>query len=98
MSNDKVFQQDLNNQANPPGTVFIMHLLFDEKCVLPDKETMQSIMEKHLGEAYCFAYDEKMAGFAPGKYKTHFEKENTIHNHVLRDIRGMLYRLPAVHD
>ena len=76
MSNDKVFQQDLNNQANPPGTVFIVHLLFDEKCALPDKETMQSIMDKHLGEAYCFAYDEKMAGFAPGKYKTHFEKEN----------------------
>lgn len=76
MSNDKVFQQDLKDQANPQGTVFIIHLLFDEKCVLPDKETMQSIMDKHLGEAYCFAYDEKMAGFAPGKYKTHFEKEN----------------------
>ena len=57
MSNDKVFQQDLNDQANPQGTVFIIHLLFDEKCALPVKETMQSIMDKHLGEAYCFAYE-----------------------------------------
>ena len=76
MSNDKVFQQDLKNQANPPGTVFIMHILFNERCNLPEKETMQSIMEKHLGETYCFSYDEKMAGFAPNKYKNHFEKEN----------------------
>jgi len=76
MSNDKVFQQDLKNQANPPGTVFIMHILFTERCNLPEKETMQSIMEKHLGETYCFSYDEKMAGFAPNKYKNHFEKEN----------------------
>ena len=76
MSNDKVFQQDLKNQANPPGTVFIMHILFHERCNLPEKETMQSIMEKHLGETYCFSYDEKMAGFAPNKYKNHFEKEN----------------------
>ena len=76
MSNDKVFQQDLKNQVNPPGTVFIMHILFNERCNLPEKETMQSIMEKHLGETYCFSYDEKMAGFAPNKYKNHFEKEN----------------------
>ena len=76
MSNDKVFQQDLKNQENPPGTVFIMHILFNERCNLPEKETMQSIMEKHLGETYCFSYDEKMAGFAPNKYKNHFEKEN----------------------
>ena len=76
MSNDKVFQQDLKNQANPPGTVFIMHILFNERRNLPEKETMQSIMEKHLGETYCFSYDEKMAGFAPNKYKNHFEKEN----------------------
>ena len=69
MSNDKVFQQDLKNQENPPGTVFIMHILFNERCNLPEKETMQSIMEKHLGETYCFSYDEKMAGFAPNKYK-----------------------------
>lgn len=76
MGNDNVLKQDLKNRANPPGIVFIMHLLFEEKCNLPDKELIQSVMEKHLGEVYCFSYDEKMVGLAPGKYKTHFEKEN----------------------
>lgn len=76
MSNEKVFQQDINNQGNPSGAVFIIHLLFDERCNLPDKEKIQRIMEKHLGETNCFAYDEKSVGLSPNKYKIHFEKEN----------------------
>lgn len=73
---EKVFQQDLNNKDEHQGMVFIVHLLMDEICDMPDKQHMQNVMNKHLGETDCFCHDGKVAGFAPKNYTIHFEKEN----------------------
>lgn len=74
--NDKVFNQDLNDTANHPGMIFMIHLLMDEKCGMPDKQTMQNVMNKHLGEIDCFCHDEKVAGFSAKKYFVHYENDN----------------------
>lgn len=73
---EKVLQQDINKEEEHPGMIFIVHLLMDEMCEMPEKQFMQEVMNKHLGETDCFCYDEKVAGFAPARYKVHFEKEN----------------------
>ena len=56
--------------------VFIMHLLMDKICDMPDKQHMQNVLNKHLGETDCFCHDGKVAGFVPKKYTIHFEKDN----------------------
>ena len=64
MSN-KVFQQNLDDKKGPqPGGPYLIQMLFKEPVAMPDKETMTSTMEKHIGSAECFCYDKKMAGFA----------------------------------
>ncbi len=68
----EVLQQDLSEQAHP-GAVFVMQLLFEEPCEMPDKERMNAVMVKHLGEVDNFAYDEKLAGFAVKKYVAEFQ-------------------------
>lgn len=73
---EKVLQQDLNDKDKHQGMVFIVHLLMNEICDMPDKQHMQNVMNKHLGETDCFCYDEKVVGFAPKKYTIHFEKDN----------------------
>lgn len=72
----KVLQQDLNNKDEHQGMIFVVHLLMDEICDMPDKQHMQNVMNKHLGETDCFCHDGKVAGFAPKNYTIHFEKEN----------------------
>lgn len=62
------FKQDRSKLDNHPGMVFIIHLLMDKMCDMPDKDYMHKIMEKHLGETECFNYDETGAGFASKKY------------------------------
>lgn len=76
-NNDNVLKQDTDNIAQHPGMVFMVHLLIDEKCAMPDKEYMHKIMNEHLGETDCFCYDEKIAGFAPKNYIAHFENGKT---------------------
>lgn len=73
---DGVFVQDREQVEEHPGMVFMVYLLMEEMCDMPDKDVMTSIMNKHLGECECFCYDNDVAGFAPSKYKVHFEKEN----------------------
>lgn len=70
---DKVLQQDLS-QKEQPGIVFIMRLLMKDFCEMPDKEFMTEIMKKHLGDVNCFCHDDKVAGFAPLKYKVEFKE------------------------
>ena len=43
---------------------------------------MHSIMSKHLGEIYCFQYNETCVGFEAKKYLVNFgkEKSNVHHN------------------
>ena len=73
---EKVLQQDVSNVEGHPGMVFIIHLLMEEMCEMTDKQFMLDVMNKHLGETDCFCHNGKVAGFAPKKYKIHFEKEN----------------------
>ena len=47
--------------------IFLVHLLFNEPCSIPDEETCIKVMEKHLGPLDC-RHDGKMAGFHPKKY------------------------------
>ena len=63
-------------QTNYESKVFIVHLLMDEMCEMPEKEYMHATMSKHLGEVDCFCHDGQVAGFAPKKYVVHFEKDN----------------------
>lgn len=51
----------------------MIHLLMDEMCEMPDKERMNEVMNRHLGETECFSYDENGAGFAAKKYTANFE-------------------------
>ncbi|MDD7184685.1 MAG: hypothetical protein SPE43_10605 [Ruminococcus sp.] len=74
--NAKIFEQDLNNKNKSSGTVFAVHLLMNKICSMPDKQLMQNIINKHLGETDCFCYYEKTAGFAVKKYSVNFEKDN----------------------
>ena len=73
---EKVFQQDLNKKEEHQGMVFIIHLLMEGMCDMPDKQNMQRIMNKHFNEIDCFCHNEKVAGFSPKNYSVHFEKDN----------------------
>lgn len=73
---EKVLQQDLNKVEGHPGMIFMIHLLMEEMCEMPDKQFMHEVMNKHLGDTDCFCHDGKVAGFAPKNYTVHFEKEN----------------------
>lgn len=70
---EKVLQQDTSRRDNHPGMAFMIHLLMDEMCEMPDKEHMNEVMNRHLGETECFSYDENGAGFAAKKYTANFE-------------------------
>lgn len=72
-SENDILQQDLSKEADHPGMVFIIHLFMKKKCEMPSKETMLSIMNKHLDDVECFCHSDKLAGFAPSKYKTEFK-------------------------
>lgn len=73
---EKVFQQDLSKEQERPGGIFMIHLLMEEMCEMPEKELMQEVMEKHLGDTDCFCHDGKVVGFAAKNYKVHYEKED----------------------
>ena len=45
----KVFEQDLEQKSASTGAVFIIHLLMEEPCSMPDKDLVLSAMNKHLG-------------------------------------------------
>lgn len=74
MKEDKILQQNIDEKDNPPGAVFLMHLLMEEMCEMPDKEVMVECMRSHLGEVDCFCHDDKVVGFAPKQYVAHFEQ------------------------
>ncbi|MDE7293370.1 MAG: DUF4261 domain-containing protein [Oscillospiraceae bacterium] len=65
-------KQDLSDKQQPGG-LFIIHLLFEEKCGMPDRELMKSVMDKHIGENELFTYNETTAGFSAKKYTVWFK-------------------------
>lgn len=70
-------KQDLTQKQGEQGAVFVIHLLMREKCEMPEKGFMTEVMKKHLGDVDCFCHDEKVAGFAPKKYKVEFKEGTT---------------------
>lgn len=73
---NKIFKKKEKKQEKeqvPPGVVFVMQLLFEEPCDVPEKEFMGSVMQKHLGEVENVTYEEQMATFAVHKYLAEFE-------------------------
>ena len=73
MSN-QAFQQNLNDKKGPqPGGPYLIQMLFKEPAEMPDKEKMTAVMEKHIGSAECFCYDQKMAGFAAQDHIAEFK-------------------------
>ncbi len=72
----KVFNQDLEQNPVPAGAVFIIHLLMEEPCDMPDKDFMVSVLNKHLGDVDCFSCDDTSAGFMAKRYNVHYEEEN----------------------
>ena len=70
---ENVLQQDLNQKDNHPGMVLAIHLLMEEKCEIPDKEHINSIMEKHLGEIDFFSNDSDITGIAAKNYMGYYE-------------------------
>lgn len=69
----EALEQDLTQEEQHPGAVFVIHLFMREPTAMPEKEHMTQIMEKHLGKVDCFCHDEKVAGFAPQKYMVEFK-------------------------
>lgn len=72
----KVFNQDLEQNPVPAGAVFIIHLLMEEPCEMPDNDFMVSVLNKHLGDVDCFSCDDTSAGFMAKRYNVHYEEEN----------------------
>lgn len=72
-SSVEVLQQDLSIEDGNSGRVFIVHLLMEEKCTMPDKEYMTEVMNKHLGNVKCFMHDNKMASFSVMNRITQFK-------------------------
>lgn len=76
MESNNQLKQDLNEEATAGGP-FMIQLLFDKPCPMPQQDVMNSIMQKYLGDVENFSYDEKGAGFAVKKYKAEF-KDATV--------------------
>lgn len=69
-----VLQQNLSEEEENPGLVFMMRLLMKEHCKMPAQEKMVEVMQNHLGDVDCFSYDKNMAAFAINKYEVEFEE------------------------
>ena len=79
MSN-QVFQQNLGDKKGPqPGGPYLIQMLFKEPVPMPDKETMTTVMEKHIGSVECFCYDKQMAGFAAQEHIAEFKAVSYTH-------------------
>lgn len=68
---DKLLRKEKDTYAEN-NFVFMVHLLMKEKCPMPKKEQMLSVMEKYFGDIDCM-YDEKNAIFAVKKYEIEFK-------------------------
>lgn len=73
---EKILKQNLSQKDEYYGKIFIIHLLMEEMYIMPDRQLMCEVMKKHFGNIECFCHDGKVAGFAPEKYKVHYEKED----------------------
>lgn len=71
--------------------MFFVHLLFEEKCEMPQQSVMNEIMEKHLGKTECFSYDISSAGFIPENYMRILKTLMLIHENMRRESGNKLF-------
>lgn len=74
---EKVFKQDLENYENA-GMIFMVRLLFEERCRMPMPDDMDEIMNKHLGNTKMLSYSDEMTGFMAKNYKVHYEDDDDL--------------------
>lgn len=71
-----IIKQNLECVTERPDAVFGIRMLMEDKCEMPDRETVQDVMDRHLGRSECFCYDAQVIGFSASQYSVHFAKEN----------------------
>ena len=81
---EKVLHQNLF-QEEPDGDAFVIHLLMQDKCPVPEKKDVIRIMQKHLGDIDCFSHDDKNIGFAVKKYPLKFDEKTVYPMLMLTD-------------
>lgn len=80
---EKELKQDLNDLGERPGAVFVIRLLMDKPCGMPNRDNMIEIMNKHLENVECMHYDKKMVDFVSKKYLIKNDKEIELPVHLL---------------
>lgn len=60
-----IIRQNLECVTERPDAVFGIRMLMEDKCEMPDRETVQDVMDRHLGRSECFCYDAQVIGFSP---------------------------------
>ena len=71
-----IIKQNLECVMERPDAVFGIRMLMEDKCEMPDRETVQDVMDRHLGRSECFCYDAQVIGFSASQYSVHYAKEN----------------------
>ncbi len=72
--NNEVYEQDLDEKnAVNPGGPFLIQMLFKNPVIMPDKDKMTAVLERHIGKTECFCHDEKTAGFAALEHISKFK-------------------------
>ncbi|WP_221620712.1 DUF4261 domain-containing protein [Tannerella forsythia] len=66
-----IFQQNLSEEQTD-GAVFVVQLLFKSPVTMPEKEKMEAVIQKHVGDTECVSYNESLASFPAKKYKAKF--------------------------
>lgn len=61
------------------GGPFLIHLLFEEECAMPNPELIEETMNQHLGKIAFFYHDKDMAHFEANEYVAYYENENGPH-------------------
>ncbi len=74
---ENIFKQNLKEKSPRPGGPFIIQMLFKEPVLMPGKDEMTAIMEKHIGSVECFCHDKKTAGFAALDHIAEFKDGKT---------------------
>ena len=80
---EEILKQDLT-QEDKSGGVFVIHVLMEEQCAMPDQSLFQKILDKHLNHVKCFGYSTETACFEASDYRMSFENDKiTAHPQLL---------------
>ncbi|MCM1577242.1 MAG: DUF4261 domain-containing protein [Ruminococcus sp.] len=68
-----VFTQNLSGEPSRIGGPFLIHLFFEEKVPLPERDLMTEVMNRRLGETELVSHAVKTAGFAVKGYTARYK-------------------------